>query len=498
MKATGIQQQTTTIQATEVEADLEVLEQPLTIQTSHSDTAEQMRSSQQNANERKADAYMDGQLRRMQLEGAVSTPAAEAGYSPVREKLTYGFGNLMIDNSDVADVHTQLQKLTPSEYRATLVRMDKDGLLNRYINNMDDDSLKAFLRQALDSGYIKLDPAYARVQGRFEPPTPPALLKNDRNLPTAVREAIHQENLNSACRYYKSYGEYIKRYSDAVLQARSGEEIRAIGAPVNRKNLAEPGVTNNNGDKDYSRFVKDWYSTLSGYPMEARGYMAISDRMHDLTGAKRAGSVWFTSEFQIGAEKKLDQHANLGAVAKGRFEFSPYGATYRQIETSGQFSTNMEGNQFSDGVQKSVLTAPNGVRHESDFERTTSVGVESKETGFSVQNDGTFEGSLAVGGAPHGYARFNPNDGFMELGIGKSQELGIAKGQIRLGLGLQGSNPERVRDAIIGDVGTFGTPSELERGMSWQSLSADRRGYFERSLGWNEAEWNKRLAEQKK
>src|SRR5262245_55852261 len=204
--------------------------------------------------------------------------------------------------------------------------MQGAGLLKKYIQHLDNDSLKAFLQKAVDSGYIKRERTPAAAPGKFNPPTVPGLFRNDRQLPVEVREAIHQENLNNAHGYYKSYEQYIGRYSDAVLQAKSGEEIRAIGAPAERKNLAEPGVTKSKSEMDYSRFTEDWYGTLSGFPTEARGYLAISDRMHDLTGARRAGSLWLTAEFQVGLEKELDKVA-FQPNATGRLEISNYGGS---------------------------------------------------------------------------------------------------------------------------------------------------------------------------
>ena len=210
----------------------------------------------------------------------------------------------------------------------------------------------------------------------------PRLLKNDRYLPTEVREAIHEQNLHNVCHYYRSYGEYIDRYAAAVLKAKSGEEIRAIGQPVDRKNMSEPGVMKSRGEVDYSRFTKDWYGALSGFPTEARGYLAISDRMHDLTGAKRAGSVWFTSEFQVGLEQKLGQDTKIGASAKRRLELSNYGGTSTQKEASTQMSSDFAGIQFKEGAEKTVTTAPGGLRYESDIQPTSETGLEFRTKGF--------------------------------------------------------------------------------------------------------------------
>ena len=498
MKLTGIQQQqqTTTVQQSQLEVESEALELLMPMEKAQPDTLQQMKSLQQNANERKADARMDGQLRQMQLEGSLRSK--ESVDSEIKERLSLSLSNLMITKSDVDSVHSKLQKLSPGDFQKTINGLHKEGLLNRYINHLDDDGLRVFLQKAVDSGYIKSEPAPEGTPGKFNPPNVPSLLINDRHLPTEVREAIHEENLNNVCRYYRSYGEYMDRYSAAVLQAKSGEEIRAIGPPVDRKNMSEPGVIKSRGEIDYSRFTKDWYGTLAGFPTEGRAYQAISDRMHDLTGAKRAGSLWFTSEFQVGLEQKLGQDTKMGANAKGRLELSSYGGTSTQTEASTQMSSDFAGIQFKDGVGKTVTTAPGGISFESDIQPTSETGLEFGQKCFSVQNDGTVEGSFSFSEAPHGFAKFNPKDGYMELGVGKSVESGLAKAQIRLGIGFQGSSPERAVDAATGDVGTFGTPPELERGMSWKALPDQRRGYFERSLGWNETEWNKRLAVQQK
>lgn len=497
MKASAIDQGTTTVQtssqleAAPVEAEQETAEFPQPA------TPEEMKPLQRNATEKKAGTLMNGQLLRLQLEKSIGfKTSSESIDSEIRERLSYSLSNLMITKSDVDAVQARLQYLSPRQFRGTMEGMHGTGLLKQFINHLDTDSSKTFLQKAVDSGYIQREPAPAAAVGKFDPPVVPGLLRNDRQLPIEVREAIHEDNLNNAHGYYKSYEQYIGRYSAAVLQAKSGEEIRAIGAPVERKNLAEPGVSKSQAEVDYSRFSKEWYGTLGGFPTESRGYEAISDRMHDLTGAKRAGSVWLTTEFQVGLEKKLSD-VTVQPNVTARWEVSNYGGNVLSTDVSVQATDKRSKFQLSRGVQKTVTTAPGGIRTESE-QKSSSNGLQFKRAAFSVDDDGTVEGSYSLPGAPHGFAKFNPNDGSMEIGVGHSVDSGLATSQIRLGIGIQGSSPERARDAAAGDVGTFGTPPELEQGMNWNALPEERRGYFERSLGWNETEWNKRLAAQQK
>lgn len=97
---------------------------------------------------------------------------------------------------------------------------------------------------------------------------------------------------------------------------------------------------------------------------------------------------------------------------------------------------------------------------------------------------------VSVPGTSYGaYSEFNPGQGTFGGGVSVKQERMGAGTKRELGITMQGARPERARDVASMTPGTlFGPLPELDQGIAWKDLSAERRARMERD-GYNAGLW---------
>jgi hypothetical protein len=459
---------------------------------SHQQTQSQPTSSTQR-HSRRVEARFEEQASRAALEGRLQGSVPESTYNRIRESLSYSLTDFSVTDADVRGVHTQLDRLSPADYRATIRRLEGDGLLSRYIDNMDGTSRTAFLRQAANNGYIQRSAGGDPPQGDFHPPGRPPMLVNDRSLPVSVRDAIHEHNQGMYSRYSERYSGYLNRYCDAVHRARTGEEIRNLGRPLQIEGAYEPGLQA--GDPEYDRYISSWGETYT--PSTQAAYEAISDRMHDLTNRRRPGSFWLSGEVELGASRRIGD-VEFEAGIQGRAEVSDYGATRTTTQAGAEVSLPNHGVQIGGETGETITTMPHGVEHRSGIEPGASFGLESRGNSIEIENDGTVGGQFAPTGetGPYSAGSVNVQEGYMETGVGISAERENFRGSVQVNVGLQGASRVDFEDALTYE-GPHQTPPELDQGIQWRDLPAKRREQLER-FDYTESEWNRRLSERQR
>jgi hypothetical protein len=427
-----------------------------------------------------AEARIEEQASRSAVESRLEGRVPEETYNQIQQSLSRNVTDWAVTDTDVRNVHSQLDRLSPADYRATMQRMERDGILSRYIDNMDESSRTSFLRQAANNGYIQRSPAGDAPNGQFNPPAPPPLLANDGALPSSVREAIHDHNVGMASRYNDRYEQYIQRYSDAVMQAPNAAAIRLIGPPVARNRIAEPGLESNHPDQQ--RLQLDWFDRVhANAPHEATGYHAISDRIHDLTGMRRPGDVWL--HYQVsGTYNHADDHGNFGVELDGRVS-TEQGFETPEIQGTSEVSAGP--------VNLGVGVGESGSGNAGfEVERGLTEG-ETMGTGISADSDGTVEATLGVDRNLGSYSSYNPRTAEMEGGVRYQREIGNYEVEARAGIGVRGITEAEALAAVNGP-GVFGTPPELQAGQRWDSLPERQREMYV-VLGWTRNEWDNNI-----
>ena len=73
------------------------------------------------------------------------------------------------------------------------------------MSEMDPDTRKAFFRQAQTKGVLVEEAGVKMPPLAGNPPDGPALIRNERHLPNALRVAIHAENEGRPHAYMKGF-----------------------------------------------------------------------------------------------------------------------------------------------------------------------------------------------------------------------------------------------------------------------------------------------------
>ncbi|MCI0415760.1 hypothetical protein L0222_23550 [bacterium] len=400
-------------------------------------------------------------------------------------------------------IHIVLEGLSPQEYRATLDKMQKDGLLNKFIGSLSSAERDQFLAQASRKGYIQPGVQREVNAGPLNPPSSPALYKNDPSLPAAVRGAIHGHTMDSLKKYDRQYNDYIDRYTKAVKDAPTIADVRAMGPPAKKIQVSELDTGVGAGHPDYHKFNKDWNSRLGD--RSNRAYEAIAHRIQDETGIQRPGTTWLKGTLTVEKESKGGKKESLEASAKV--------TDYGKVTTEGKGSVSagpvtVEAGKDEKGELKTKVKVKAGPITAEGGDKDAKVGVSAqtkdgksgikmdseggeikiKEKEIKVDDDGV-KVSVPVGSNTSAGASADPKKGTMSGSVKGGVKIGGAKVEVELEVGLKTGNKEQVERALSPDnPGFFGRPPELEQGKGWKELSKERRELFE-SLGWTEKEW---------
>ncbi|WP_257446559.1 hypothetical protein [Archangium lipolyticum] len=410
-------------------------------------------------------------------------PRAEgptAAYADIRTRLHTDWKDWAITDADVRGVHAQLEKLPAGDYARMLERMDKDGLLAKYVERMSPEARKEFLGQAERKGYITSEPGRKAPPAPLEPPGVPAIYRNEARLPACVRELVHESNRMAKRTHHDAHEAYVKRYAEQVMRAKSLLEIRSLGEPVEHFKVGD-GLVHPHPDSE--RFRESW-SRVPGNDMRNVAYEAVSRRMADLTGRMRPGSFWFKAEVELKAELAgvgFKAGAEMTLTQDGQMKWAPKGGaevTRGVVKVGTEFSESGEP-KWSVGLEH----APGSLGKKDPM----SVGI-------SADSEGSVRMELPAGGGFGAYSEFNQKEGTFGGGVSFGRKLG-EDGEVKLGVGfgMQGARLERARDVASTENGTlFGPLPEQEQRLRWEEIPLARRERMERD-GWTSELWRENL-----
>lgn len=397
---------------------------------------------------------------------AADVARADAAYADIQATLHTDWKDWAVTDADVRRVHEQLEKLPPADYRRMMERMEQGGLLGKYLKQMSPEAGEAFLSQAVSKGYVTREPGKKAEPAPCNPPDGPALDKNDANLPDSVRQLVHEKNSEARNAYYDAHQAYVRRYSEQVMQAKELPAIRDLGEPVAPLSVSEPGVISSH--PDYSSFRSSWARVPD---TRVQAYKAVSDRSRDLADAQRAGTL------------KLKQETQL-KVKSGESEVSV--AHEDSITQYGKRDSSSKA-----GAETSLGHRKTAAEIESSGAAKMSTGVKFGVGSASIDSEGSVRMELSIPGTDYSaYSEFNHEKG--TFGGGVSVEKKVSKdtqAKREYGVTMQGARLERAQDVASMTPGTiFGPLPELEQGLAWKDIPAERRARMERD-GWTPQQW---------
>ncbi|HEX5749129.1 MAG TPA: hypothetical protein VFZ09_23000 [Archangium sp.] len=407
---------------------------------------------------------------------AADAARADAAYADIQATLHTDWKDWAVTDADVRRVHEQLEKLPPADYRRMLERMEQGGLLGKYVKQMSPEAREAFLSQAVSKGSVTSEPGKKAEPAPCDPPDGPAFHRNDANLPESLRELIHHGNRVARKAYADAYDAYIHRYKERVAQAGDLLALRELGRPVDPiGSQFELGVVS--GHPDYQRFTSEWWKTPSALPSNA-AYVAVDQRIKDLTDAQRAGTLKLKQETELSVESE-----GMALKVSRETSVTQYGKTDSSLKA---------------GAEGSLGHRKTAIEIESSGAAKTSKGVDFEVGKASIDSEGTVRMELSIPGTHYGaYSEFNHEKGTFGGGVSVEKKVSKdAKVKREYGVTMQGARLERAQDVASMTPGTlFGPLPELEQGLAWKDIPAGRRARMERD-GWSAGSWASELQKQ--
>jgi hypothetical protein len=399
---------------------------------------------------------------------------ADAAYEKIRGYLGTSLKDWAVTDGDVRRIHEQLDRLPSKDYQQVMERMERNGLLEKYVKEMGPEAKQAFLAQAEHKGAVSREPVGKVNPAPCEPPAGPVLYRNDPKLPPCVRELVHEKNLEAKQAYYDAHAAYVQRYAERVMQTKTLGELRALGEPVAPLAVSEPGVTG--AHPEAKRFQKSW-AQVSSADTRSQAYIAVSNRVADLQGAARPGSL----QLKLEAE-----------VKGGLFGVDFKGGTEAVVTQDGQ----VRGEGLKGGVEKKLAEGVTvGVEGGSSGSTKGTVTLGPEGMQLTADTEGTARMELNASGGAGAYAETNGHQGTFGGGATYTHKVGngAAEAKVSIGVTMQGSRPERAQDVASREEGTlFGPLPELDQGLSWDAIPRERRERMQRA-GWSAAQWTAEL-----
>lgn len=388
---------------------------------------------------------------------APTDQSSENNYDNITSHLSRSVTDWAVTDGDVRAVHDQLDGLSGSDYRATIERMDQDGNLGTYVNQMNSGAREDFLAQARDKGYLESVPGrdYDVPSAQPQPPSFPELYRHDSDQPSSIREAIHDSNVDRFQTYKGEYRTYIDDYSDRVMAAGSEDEIRAMGPPVNSHTPMEPGLRGNDPMKD--RWARE---AIAFTPSHQPAYVAIGNKQDDLNGEVRPGSFFVSGEVSWQQPDDGSGDTQLGGKIGGRLYH--YGAV--EAEAKGSAS-NIMGTPIAGEAGVTGLRTPGGttnIQLDGGLKAEGAFDTEDSRIGRVVplsaeiaQNGKVELGLDAVDvDSPLGdvgvrsFASSDPSSNTLEMGVSGDLETSRGTVQVKGGAGMRGITADEIVDAM--------------------------------------------------
>jgi hypothetical protein len=364
-----------------------------------------------------------------------------------------------------------LSVMSRRDFWEAMSKLSDSGRLGDVMEKIGEDpKLRAqFLSASVKNGYLSADPPRAQQNpGALAPPDQPALIRNDRLLPTEVRQLIHAQNKQHAAEYTAKFDRYTQDWCSAVMNASTPGDIRKLGAFSVPPSLSEPGFE----ERDRKSFGWNAGLTESGRGVE-QAAKALSDKISDLRGEARAGS--YSLDLEVAFKKKT----GIG--------FGQTGVETKLGETGAKSAVKTE---VGVEVEAGGLTLGTSVDNKGVVRREAQagpVGVE-REVDAAGHAKNTF--TLKVNDTLSTYSSVSDSS----MGAGLKAQAKIAEGlevSGKVGLSAYGIPPEYYQDIGGAQAGFFGPMPEYEKQVDWKSLQPERRDWYSRQ-GFTEQNWSSR------
>ncbi|AGC49310.1 hypothetical protein MYSTI_08044 [Myxococcus stipitatus DSM 14675] len=386
-------------------------------------------------------------------------------YAELRSRLTRGLADWKVSDADVRTVHAALGQLQPSDYRATLERMEREGLLKTYLAEQSPDARQSFLHQAESKGVLQRL-AGTPASGPLAFPGRPDFFRDDSALPDSLRQAVESHAIAAGRSFHAAHAAYLGRYVKAVEEARNLPELRKLGAPQEAK-LPDSVLGLDRRDPSREDIAARWRNSV-GTPGSLNWvYQAINVKQRELLGERSAGTFALKGKAEV-------THASLQLGGEGRLD------SRGKVDLKAKTGMELKGGPVAVKMSR-----------DSKGEVQSEVKLDLGILKVSQSTDGELK--LAMGAGKHlgSYATLNLKEAEFGGGVFAKVEAGASKGEVRLGYDMKGLESQSAVEAVDRHhVGLFDAPPELGRGLTWDALPEARRTNYERN-GWNREEWGR-------
>jgi hypothetical protein len=442
--------------------------------------------------------------------GSVAGPSVRAGelaatggrvgdttdtYAQIERALSRTATDWVVSDKDCRRVHTLLGNLPPSAFKETLERMDRSGLLERYLAEMPPELRSGLVQQCEAKGLLSRASGRSAPQAPGSPPDAPCMLRNSKGLPAPLQVLVHQANVASAHQYRNDYGAYVERYAALVEKCRHPLELRRLGDVVGQFSLSEPG-----GSSSDARFHASF--SRHGFNNEATraAQQAKHAKVSEFRGEQRPGT--FAVHGSLKAEAKVEaEHfsSKLGTELSLKLTQDGQLSGGRTLDAEVTVGRRKHGVSLgSDGVATrsegiSVKHPAGKLSFGTDSQGKAGAEVKVLGNGVGASTDArsttTLEVSLA---GVDTLSRFNSREGTMEVGAKRSFEFSGGEVEVSGSVSFQGARPERA-GVITRGYGLFGSRPELDARTPWSAIPEPRRKELTALDGWSERTWREAL-----
>ena len=439
----------------------------------------------------------------------------DAAYGRVRQNIERRANNIHISDQEATNAHRELMNMSPRDADATLQRMDRDGLLDNYMNEASDSQRREMVQHLERGGVLR-----SRPQGRVN------MVEDNNRYPQEMRQAIWDTNRSRYQGQVDRYEQESARWRDQVSRARTVPELRDIGPaperPVSAEMLSnDPAVS--------QRWQDEVRSDLHGQTTDigrhnqadldnrvavvtGRSYPGIhADVGVQVSRTRRVGNrrVNVSGTGSAGGQVSIDQDGRVtrratgggsvaGDVGRGnrRVGVSHGGQIHHDTQGIGEGAVDSTTRERVTNVRVGPLEArrttniPQDDNPDRRPERqvTDRVGVDIPVfTSPTAEASVTAAGEVGVGDRPSVRIVAEPN---VMARVGRNEEVEVR------GTAAVGVRGVRAEDSLGSPTGNtfYSIPRELQQNRRWQDLPAERRRDLAENLAWSEQEWEDRRA----
>lgn len=430
-------------------------------------------------------------------------PSARRGADESLDKAAF---ELISDAKNGDVVLRELKQLPKPDLEATLGKLDRAGELGKALAKLSPEQRGQLIARMEQLGLISVAHSTPPSTTTLNPPPVPDLPLVSDGMPAALRDAVLAHDQGLVAHYRRDEAAYQQRYVSAVRNAKSGAELRELGAHEAPRTISFPGeVAFYNGNPGLRQ---SWATSIGYAPSDTGVRDAIDKRVCELAGRSRPG---YSLDAEVEAKGENGSLRRSGSVDSDGHQTEQLEARVQQkngavvsVDSDGKVSG---GHHSSGGGLEMTETVSSDGEHEFELEaehkkRAIDAKVafnrngEVSKLGFHVDNTGAeFDGSKVELSIGHGGFTASTTADVKERTLGAALaydgKIGDATLKVKVGFSARGITPEEAKDVARAE-GTFATPTLLQAGVPWERLTPDQRAAFER-FAWTREEWNSKL-----